>query len=440
MKILYNFNLRHLGILVYTLCVTTPLSALNIQEITTPKGIKAWFVQDKSVPVVSMAFSFEGGTANVPKDQEGILDFIAELLQEGAGDLDAHAFKDKVESAGIEFSFSADNDYFYGSLRTNLDNRSEAFKLLKAILTAPRFDDASVHLVRERLLTGLRNAQKQPNYLIKQKMRATLYKNLPYGRPLEGTLASLNAITKADLKKMFTQELQRKNLKIAVCGNLDVKEVQKMLDEIFGDIPNGTASKEMEAPVINFPGGVLVEKGPFPQSVCFFLQQGLKTQDPNYIKLALLNEVVGAKSTSRLFQEVREKRGLAYTANTYVSHTKYTHLYAGYVGSENARIKDAIDIIKDEWKKIQQEGITAQELENAKKALHGSFAFAFANTMTTAQTLQAYQLDGFTPQYIYDREKRINSVSLSDINKFIKTFINPSQLTFFIVGEPQGLP
>jgi zinc protease len=423
---------------VVSFCAVTPVSALKIQEGTTPQGLKFWLVQDTSIPVISLAFSFEGGTANAPENQEGILDFATEMLFEGTKDLDARALKEKIETLGIQIDFDSDKDYCYGILRTNLDNHIEAFKILKAILTSPRLAHHSIELVRERRITNLRNLQKQPTYLVKEKTRSILYKNHPYGRPQDGTLKSLKGITKKDLENFLSQEFRRQGLKIVLCGNIDVEQAMSLCDEVFGALPKPQVIKALPPVEVTFPGKDFIEKGPFPQSVCLFVQQGLMAHDPNFTKLALLSDIMGGKTTSRLFQEVRETRGLAYSVDTFLDNSRCSSLLVGYVASENARIKEAVTLIRKEWEILATKGVTEKELTRAKQARLGAFAFALADTKTTVLTLLKYQIQGFTPQYIYDRAARIKAVTLADINAFAKSFIKPDQLTFFIVGEPKG--
>lgn len=431
-------HLYFLFILCLSLVVVDQASALKIHEITTPKGIKVWFVEEKSLPIISMAFAFEGGSANVPSGQEGVASFATEVIFEGAGDLSAHDFKEKMEELGIQMSLSADLDYVRGSLRTILDHKEDAFKLLKSVLTKPRLDDKSVELIRSQLITYVRNLQKDPNYVVAKKVKETLFKGHPYGREQAGTIQSIQKIQKKDIKAFLDREFRREGLKVAVCGNIDPKDVPTMVDDIFGDLPAPKVIPPLQEVSLQFPGTVIVQKEPFPQSVCLFLQQGLSPKDPQYTKLALLCDMLGATPTSRLWMEVREKRGLAYYVATMIDYHRYSKYFGGYTGCENARVKEAVEIIRAEWQKAAEGNFTSQELNHSKESLIESFALAFADTLSTTNVLLGYFLNDFTPQYIYDRPKRIGSVSIEELNAFAKSFMTPKQLTFFIVGEPQG--
>lgn len=426
-------------ILSFSTMASSQVNALKIHEITTPKGIKAWFVEERNLPIISMSFAFEGGSANVPTSQEGVALFATELLLEGSGELSAHDFKEKLEELGIQLSISADLDYVRGSMRTIVDHKEDAFKLLKASLLKPRLEDKSIELVRSRLITYIRNLQKDPSYIVTQKMKGELFKDHPYGRPQDGTLQTIKAIKREDIKAFLDKEFRLDGLKVVVCGNLDVKDVPTILDNIFGDFPAQIEIPKLQKIAIQFPGTVFIQKEPFPQSVCLFLQQGLSPKDPNYTKLALLNDILGATPTSILWMEVREKRGLSYYVGTTIDYHRYSEYFGGVTGSENARLKDAVAIIRTEWQKSAQGTFTAQELTQSKESLVESFALAFADTLSSTNALLGYFINDFTPQYIYDREKRIRSVSLEELNSFARSFMTPKQLTFFIVGEPQGL-
>jgi zinc protease len=418
---------------------TQEAMALKIHDLTTPKGIKVWFVEEKTLPIVSLSYAFEGGSANVPVGQEGIATFATELLVEGAGNLNVHDFKEKLEEMGIQMRFSADLDYVTGSLRTTVENRNQAFQLLKSALSNPRLDAKSIEIVRDRLITSIRNAQKDPSYLVSRMAKKTLYKDHPYGRPEEGTLESIKTIKKEDIQAFLNNEFRRDSLKIVVCGNVDIKELPTIIDNIFGDFQAQAAIKKIADVQIAFPGTVYVQEGPFPQSVCTFVQQGLGPKDPNYTTLVLLSDLIGGSPSSVLWEEVREKRGLSYYVGTTVAHNRYSHYFGGSMGSENARMKDAIDVVREQWQKGTQGNFNAQELEHSKEATVKSFEFAFADTLSTTVALLGYMLEGFDPQYVYDREKRIRSVSIEGLNKFAKSFMDPKQLTFFVVGEPKDL-
>src|SRR3954463_14416792 len=196
-------------------------AAAKIQRLVSPGGIEAWFVQDATVPLIAMEYSFAGGSAQDPKDKSGVANLVGDLLDEGSGDLDSKTFHERLDRRAIELSFNASRDTFRGSLRMLKDNKDEAFDLLRTALSSPHFDQADVERIRAQVLSGLRRETSNPNSLANRKFLTAAYGDHPYGRPNNGTLESVPAIEIADLKDYVRRVLARDTLKIAVVGDVN---------------------------------------------------------------------------------------------------------------------------------------------------------------------------------------------------------------------------
>src|SRR6266436_1370187 len=144
-------------------------AAAKVQHLISPGGIEAWFVQDSTVPLIAMEYAFGGGTAQDPADKPGVGNMVANLLDEGSGDLDSKTFHEHLDRRAIELSFSSTRDYFRGSLRMLKDNRDEAFDLLRMSLTAPHFESADVERVRTQIISGLKRETSNPSALASRK-------------------------------------------------------------------------------------------------------------------------------------------------------------------------------------------------------------------------------------------------------------------------------
>src|SRR6202166_1775771 len=169
-------------------------AAAKIRHLTSPGGIEAWFVQDATVPLIAMEYAFGGGATQDPADKPGVGNLVADLLDEGSGDLDSKTFHERLDRRAIELSFSSARDHFRGSLRMLRDNKDEAFDLLRMSLTSPHFESTDVERIRTQIISGLRSDTSNPSALAGRKFLQIAFGDHPYGRPAGGTLESVPGI------------------------------------------------------------------------------------------------------------------------------------------------------------------------------------------------------------------------------------------------------
>src|SRR6185295_10598521 len=198
---------------------------------------KAWLVREPSVPMIALDFAFAGGANADPADKPGVANMVSSMLDEGAGDLDARAFQERLEERAIQLAFRAARDHFRGSLHTLTINLDEGVELLRLALTAPRFDAEPVERIRNQLLANLNRATTNPNEMANRRFWATAFPGHPYGRPSDGTPESLAAVTVDDLKSYVGNVFARDRLTIGIVGDIDAQAAGKLLDRAFGALP-----------------------------------------------------------------------------------------------------------------------------------------------------------------------------------------------------------
>lgn len=417
-----------------------PAGAVDVVKITSPGGIKAWVVVDKTTPILTISFAFRGGAVRDPAGKEGLAKMVTNLLDQGAGDLDAQALQRQIEDMSIRFSISASRDSVLGSLRTLASRKDDAFRLFALMMTKPRFDKEAVARVRRQLVNVAIRAEKKPSTIAARSFMARAYPHLPYSRPSGGTPKSLAAITDADLRGFVKGTFARDNLVVGVVGNVDPKEVGPWLDRMFGALPAKSAPLTVKWTAPKLDGKVHVVPFDVPQSQIVFGQAGLKRHDKDFIPAFVMNRILGRGSfTSRLYTEVREKRGLAYGIYTVLSPMDYSALYYGSTATTNAAAGQVIRIVRAEWEKMAKEGVTAEELAAAKKYLTGAYPLYFSEAKGLASTLVAAQLDDLPSDYFNKRNSYIEAVTVDDIKRVAKRLLKEKQLTFVVVGKPKGL-
>lgn len=419
-----------------------PAHAANkIQEVRSAGGIAAWLVEDHSLPVVTLDVTFRGGAALDPKDKIGLATLTADLLDEGAGDLDSQTFQGRLEDLATSLQFAASEDGMGVSLRTTTANLDPALDLLRLSLTAPRFDEIAVARVRSQLLNELAHSAREPRYIANRLWWRNAYGDHPYARPVQGTPESVARITAADMRRLVRDRFAKDVMLIGVVGDITPGTLKDLLDKIFGALPRHAAEATVPDVQASDKDALLLGKLPIPQSVVTFGQPGITRTDPDWYALYLVNHILGGGGfSSRLTAEVREKRGLAYSIYSGLSPMRHSGVILGSVATENSRVAQSIDIIRAEWRRMREGGPTAQELEDAKTYLTGSYPLSLDSTGSIASTLVAIQRDGLGIDYLERRNALIDGVTLDDAKRAARRYLDPDKLSFVVVGSPEKLP
>lgn len=414
--------------------------AMDIQVIKSPGGIEAWLVEEPSIPLVALRFAFIGGNSQDPVGKEGVANLLSTMLDEGAGDLDAAAFQRRIEELAVRMGFSDGRDTFSGSFQSLTENLDEGAELLKLALTKPRFDADALERMRKAALSRLAFNKKNPNSIASRAWSAAAFPGHPYGRPSDGTEETVGAMTPDDLEAYRKRIFAKDNLRIAVVGNISAERLGALLDNVFGDLPE--TSQRTDIPKVEPKAGGIqqVVEMPFPQSVALFGLGGVPRKDPDFIPSFVMNQILGGGGfASRLMEEVREKRGLAYSVYSYVQPLDNASLFAGGVATKNERIAESIKLIRSELKRMSDDGPTAEELENAKQYLIGSYALRFDTNTKIAQQLLGIQLDNLGVDYIETRNQQIAAVTIEDVKRAAKRILDVDNLIVTVVGKPVGL-
>jgi zinc protease len=416
-----------------------PAFATTIERIMSPGGIEAWLVHEPAVPLIAMDFVFVGGAVQDPLGKAGTANLMASLLDEGAGDLDSKAFQDRLERKAIEMSFRADRDHVRGTLRTLAENRDEAFDYLRLALTAPRFDASDVELNRAQIMSQLRRAATSPTDIASLRWWSTAFAGHPYGRPVDGTLESVSAITVDDLKAYSHRVLARDNLKVAIVGDIDAETAKIMLDRVFGALPAKPGLVPIENAAPQGLGSRVVVNLDVPQSVVDFGGPGISRQDPDFMAAYIVNHILGGGSlSSRLYREVREKRGLAYSVSDSLVWLDHTAVFLGGTATRAASTGETLDLIEREIHRLADQGPTAEELDKAKAYLNSSFVLNLDTSSKIASFLVQMQLDDLGIDYFTRRAVLIDAVTLDDARRVAKRLLNGGLLVT-VVGKPEGL-
>lgn len=419
-----------------------PVQATKIKVIDfkTNKGLGVWLVENQDIPVLSVSICFRNaGSKSDPAGKISLANFLSGILNEGCGPYDSAAFKKHLLEHNINLSIDNSNDDFIIAFRVPKTSIKEAFRIIKLMLTQPGFAPDVMERIKHHLFTVLSQSLHSENAVAGDLMNQRAFASHPYGHSIQQNLEALPTLTAADLKKHMADCFTRDQLTLTAAGDINQQELSELLDEALGDLPEKVIPQNIANMEPISPGSVFVKEMDIPQSAIIFFQPSIDRHDPDfYAAMVLMKILSDGAFDSRLWHEVREKRGLAYGINGSLSWNDHSSYIIGSTATKNNSVAKVIQIIREQWEKIKREGITPEELKFTKEKMIGSYPLAFGSTYQIVGVLRFYQLDGLGPNFINERNDLVQKVTLEDVNRVAKKLLNPEKLSFIVVGKPEG--
>lgn len=413
-------------------------SSASVEEVVSASGVRAYLIREPRIPFLALSFHIRGGGALDPPGREGLAYMASGLLDEGAGAYDSQAFRAQLEDHAIRLQIEADRDGVQGDLRTLTAHREHAFELLRLALSEPRFDAEPVERVRSQILADLRRRESDPDYLASRGWFATAFPHHPYGRPSRGTPESIAAITPEDCRGFVARHLARGRLLVGVSGDITAEELRPLLDATFAGLPATTDLPDVPttSPVV---GRVEVQRLTIPQSVVIFGHGGMERQDPDYYAAHVANYILGGGGfSSRLLEEVREKRGLAYSAYSYLQELDAAPLWLGGVATNNEQVAQSLAIVRGELARMARGELGETDLADAKTYLTGSFPLRLTSNDQVAKMLVGMLVHDLGRDFLDRRNDLIEAVTLDDLKR-VSARLFSRELLVSVVGDPVGL-
>ncbi|MCQ4162115.1 insulinase family protein [Roseomonas sp. GC11] len=409
-------------------------------QVVQGGGLTAWLAEDHSVPVVSLSWSWPGGAALDPAGQEGASALAAALMTEGAGDLDALAFADAARDEAIGLDFGADRDSFAGSLRALTPALPQALRLARLAMTAPRFAPEDVARLRVRAITRARQALEGPRGRAGRAFWSAAYPDHPAGRPAAGTEESLAALTAGQMRDALARHLRRgPGLMVAASGAITAAELAALLPELFGALPEGAAPEPPPLPAFR-PFGTQVVPVAAPQSAILFGQAGIALRDPDWeVAQVVLRILSGGGFTARLTRSIREERGLTYGISAGLDSLFGESVLVGGFATANAKVGEALSLLRAEWKRMAEAGPTPEEMDEAVAYMTGSQPLQFTDSRRIAATLLAMQRNGRPLDWLAGRPARLAAITPARAAALAARLLQPAALAVTVAGQPEGL-
>lgn len=410
----------------------------DVKEITAPQsGIKAYLLEDKTNPVISVGFMFKNaGRASENDEQNGIGNLVSALLLDGAGSLDSQMLKEELEQNAVSISFAAGPDDFTGSLLTTKENSSNAFYFLRQILTAPRFEKEDVNRARKQHLNALKRQSEHPQNVLNLAFAEMLYDTHPYARNPLGSEKAFRNIGEKELRTFVKDRFAKDNLIIGIAGDITQDEAQRMIDRVFGSLPDKNDITFVRNAKTDFDGRNRNIEYPAGQNIAAFAAAGLPRNDENFYPLYVANYIFGGSGlNSRLSVAAREEKGLTYSIYSYLSLTDKSPLIRGGFSSTPDNYDEVRRILKEEMQRFADKGVSDKEVKDAKNYLVSSYNLRFASIGNLSDILMYMQRENLGIDFLQKRNEYVKNVTKKEINAAAAKFFKPENFVFATIGN-----
>lgn len=426
--------------------VETPVEdkkVLDVQDVKTESGVKTWLVEDHSVPVIAINFSFHPDHPLYARETQGLTSFLSSMLDEGAGEYDSQSFQKKLEDYNISMSFSGGRDAFSGSLYILSKYQDEAFDLLRLALSEPRFDEEAMERMRRSAIARIRRSMASPRWITSLINNGLSYPDHYYALNRGGTIESMSKMRADDLRKAVKDLFVREHLSVSISGDMTAAQAAAMVDKVFGGLPARApeAYADVKAPAFNAEGGIGYYVKDIPQTYMRLGWDGLDSHDPDYTAYAVMNYILGGGGfSSKLMKEIREKRGLTYGVYSYFNAHDTADRFHVATSTAHKNVRQMRELILQEVTKMAEEPLTEQELADAKKYLKGSMVLGLTDNKKVSSVMSGLQFDDWPKDRLDGYKDRIDAVSVQDIQRVAKRVFEGKPFIEVYVGAEPDLP
>lgn len=426
---------RCLSIVVgFGILLSHPADAFHVEDVATADGARGWVVSQQESALVAVEIAFEGGTMADPPGQEGVGELLAALLSEGAGNMDALAFKDRTSHLRARLSSTVDRSALYVRLLTASEQLQSAIHLVALMLHSPRLDARTLERMQPSLARNLQEEARSPEQVATREWYRTVFPEHPIARwPTRETVEKLS---RQDLIVHRARLIAKSNLRAVFVGRIDRQEATWALDRIAQGLPGDTdvGSAGKAEPKAS-------EKRVFREvdksvAAAVFGAPALEIDHRDYAALHVANHVLGSGDfDSRLMRELRSRHGMTYSVRMDLVGDKYVSMAIGEVIAPEENLRGVLNSIREVLAEFAHDGPNQEELDRAKGHLQGSFFANFDGGAKAARTLMGLLLRGKSPGYLQERSQQLEAVSLQDARRVAAEIYEPSRLVISVAGK-----
>lgn len=426
------------GIGLLALFSSSAVATPDIQHWRLNNGTGVYFVESHDLPVVQIKLAIDAGSVRDPAGLKGVAAMTARMLDEGTAKRDADDIAAGFESLGAQFGASASIDMTVIGLKSLSMPKylHPALDIFKDVVLNPAFPETSLKREQQRMLVALQQNEQSPSSIVEKTFYQALYGTHPYSSRAIGDKAGISALNPEALRRYYRKYYVASNIKLIIVGDLSGRQARKLATRLAGDFPTGTRAPALE-PKADLTAS-LSKHISFPSTQTHIRvgQIGNTRKDTDYFPMYVGNYILGGGGlVSRLFIEVREKHGLAYSVYSYFSPLKARGPFVMGMQTKSSQRHKALKLLKKELRRFIADGPTEKELVAAKKHITGGFPLRIDSNAKIADYLTVIAFNELPLSYLNDFNAQIEAVTVQRIRDAFKKRINPGKLAIVTVGD-----
>jgi zinc protease len=393
--------------------------------------------EQHQLPMVTISIAFDAGARRDPMGKAGLAALTGASLTEGTSQLTSEQFNQKTDFMGSSIDVSASRDYAVASFTSLKKYEKDTLHLLAETLQDPALHDADIKRKQGDQLAAINAAEEQPEYTANLAMTKALFGNTPYGHQVEGTSASVGKLTPDDVRGFYHAQYKMGSAVIAVAGDVDAGSIRDELNSEFKGL-TGTVPPQAVPPAPSVAPGVhaqLIDRN-VAQATLILGSGGVDRLNPDYYKLQVMNYILGGGGfASRLMKVVRSKAGLAYGIDSQFAAGKFPGAFLISLQTKNASSNEALKLILQQMREMQETPVKAAELQSAKKYLIGSFPLKIDRQSEIVSFMLQVEIYGLGLDYADRYPKIIQAITVADVMKVAGQYLHPDALDLVAVAD-----
>ncbi len=422
--------------LAVVLSMPGPAGAVDIEQWETPEGLRVLFAPATGLPMLDVRLTFDAGAAR-DGSRLGLARLTNESLSHGTDQMNADRLAERFESVGAQFSTSAARDMGIVSLRTltEPDWLAESVATFTELLVAPAFPERDLERTRRQLLQALQRERQEPGSVASRRFYQLMYRDHPYANPTLGHEETIPTLTRQEVMDFYARYYAAGNAVLAMTGAISREEAEVLAKQIAEALPKGERAPEL--PPVPALEGPITERIAFPseQAHIFMGAPALRRGDPDYYPLTVANHALGSGGfTSRLFGEVRTRRGLAYSVYSSVRPMAAEGPFLIGMQTGTDQVPEALEVLGDELARWHRDGVTDEELEASQANITGGFPVRLASNRDIVENLGMMGFYDLPLDYLDLHNDRIEAVSVESALEALQRRVRPEVMVTVVVG------
>jgi zinc protease len=409
----------------------------RIQHWTTSNGAQVYFVATQGLPILDVKLTFDVGSAR-DSAKLGVSAFTSKMLKQGAAGLTAKQVAEALENVGASLGVSSSRDFTSLTFRslTDMSVLDASWQVFTKVLTKPDFPEKDFQRIKDQIQQGIKRRAESPSTLAQLALYKHIFADHPYSKPIAGGLETVAGITVDDLKDTYRQNYVTNKLVITVVGDISRQQVEQRVEALVKDLPQGDKTVPLAAVAELQKGGVVHQEYPSSQTHLYYAAPVIAYNDPDYFALYVGNHILGGSGfTSRIVKEIREKRGLAYSAYSYFNPMAQKGPFLIGLQTRNEKAEEAATAVKQTLNEFIQNGPAEEEVVASKKNITGGFALRLDNNKKLLNNVANIATQGAPLDYLNTYIENINAVTAEQIKQVFQRRVHPERMVMVTVGQ-----